>query len=427
MMRESVCIVLNEREPRKAKVADALERHLLNGNITVSRMKVSPQLVSMLKERSPRIVVLDYLLGDLTTGLDVMSGLSGLPAPRKPQTVFLTDEPSIPVAIQAMKLGARGYYEFDNPQAIDNVVRDIQMILAEARTEQRPARAQMPQLSDLRAQSRASQNVVEQALAAIHLQSALTIIYGPKGSGISTLAGALHQARETSGPLITVDLRTCNQPLSTALGIHEAIPELRLGGAMSVFVDHAEEDTGELLDLVSSEVHEEWTATAVEQRRSFLTLGTTSEEDVRRWAKRIPCSIIRIPSLAERTDDIEFLVQRFFKEAEFLLGEKIKGGGTEFVSRIAALQWPGEIKQLRSVVFSTVAQAMVSRESPLSLLEQHKSWWEENHIERSTDLDLDQLTVATAFQRAGGNYRICAAKLGVSISRLQKLLQGDSR
>ena len=88
-MREKVCLVLNEREPAKAKAAALLETHLNHLGISVARLAVNAGIAKAILARPPQIVVIDYLLGDYSTGLDVMASVRAGAGEQTPSFVFL--------------------------------------------------------------------------------------------------------------------------------------------------------------------------------------------------------------------------------------------------------------------------------------------------------------------------------------------------
>ncbi|RIL08412.1 MAG: hypothetical protein DCC75_09015, partial [Proteobacteria bacterium] len=73
-MREPVTIVLNEREANKARAAEVLQRTLQDLGITASRLEIDEHIEDTILKKAPRVLVLDYLLGDYSTGLDVLQG-----------------------------------------------------------------------------------------------------------------------------------------------------------------------------------------------------------------------------------------------------------------------------------------------------------------------------------------------------------------
>ena len=70
-MTNNVCIVLNEREPHKLEVADKLQSALSVIGINLSRLKIGPDINEECVKIEPGYLILDYLLGDYSTGLDV--------------------------------------------------------------------------------------------------------------------------------------------------------------------------------------------------------------------------------------------------------------------------------------------------------------------------------------------------------------------
>lgn len=59
---------------------------------------------------------------------------------------------------------------------------------------------------------------------------------------------------------------------------------------------------------------------------------------------------ITVPPLRERPEDIVFLARRFLDIASFELNKLVKGFSDKAVEALLAYRWPGNVRQLRSVV-----------------------------------------------------------------------------
>jgi two-component system, NtrC family, response regulator HydG len=69
---------------------------------------------------------------------------------------------------------------------------------------------------------------------------------------------------------------------------------------------------------------------------------------------RLKVVTIRLPTLAERREDIPLLIDYFLKEHTKRHGKAIEGISTAARRRLIAYDWPGNVRQLRNVIESMV-------------------------------------------------------------------------
>lgn len=427
MMREKVCIVLNEREPNKARAAQALLKRLADHNITASRVPIDENIAETIKLRLPQVLVIDYLLGDYSTGLDILSQLNTLEETQRPKTIFLTDEPSVPVAVEALRIGALNYYELDNPQSVNKITADISELLKVAQRKKPQRYRKALALDDLVAQSRASLKLIEETRLFAARRDQIVVMVGEPGSGLSTLAQALSIERESQSHTEYIDVRSSIQELSDLCGRNDFdAPHLKLGDNLSLIIDHEEEDEGEILEYFSKERDDIWHSRNA-SNDSFLTICTTRTENAKAWQKLADARIITVPPLAERREDIPALIQRFVREGEELLKEKIKPFSSDIVQLLARMSWPANLRQLRSVVLDAALTSTFSENSLEKIVEETVATWNESDKASASSIPLSPLTAAMMLESSNHNLRICAAKFGCSIQALRELLKGAER
>lgn len=429
-MRETVCIVLNERESQKTRTVELLQNALSDLGITSSRMEVCEDINQIILQRLPQVLVLDYLLGDYSTGLDVLTSISGLPEGKRPRVFFLTDEPSVQVAVEAMRLGACNYFEIDNPQSVSRLTREIQQIAEEKRWQSAiaPPRRRHLSLDQLTAQARSSRTMIEQARAFLLKAAPVIIVHGTPGSGSSTLAQALlSEAAVNEGFARVADLATSCEPMLDLLGLDPANNGPRLGADLSVLLEHAEEDTGELLDLVSSRFNRIWRKTAGITACSRLILCSSEVETAKAWKKLLPeTAILRVPPLDQRLEDLPALVQYFVEEAAELSGQKIARFDGELISWINSVPWPGQIRQLRSVIIDAAVTSTFSSKTKREIITACRELWDSEASCTGEPSVMSPLTAASALELCGHDYRLAAARLGCSTRALLKIVSSTS-
>lgn len=152
------------------------------------------------------------------------------------------------------------------------------------------------------------------------------------------------------------------------------------------------------------------------------------------------CSIhIQIPPLRERTEDIAILLDHFIDESARALNKKKPYAPRELVTLLSNYTFPGNIRELKAMVFDAVAQ---HRSGVLSLNSFRKFILEKGgHIETailspqpsdSSSLDFsgrfpslkeaEDFLIAEALKRADGNQGIAASLLGLTRQALNKRL-----
>lgn len=432
MPREHVTIVLNEREPTKARAAEALERALTDVGLSSTRVPITEDIEAVLLERSPPFLILDYLLGDFSTGLDIVQCFQSRAAHERPTVFFLTDEPSVPVAVQAIQKGALDYLEIDHPQSIQKLVRAISAELQKhaglGDRPQAPApRTEPSSLDDLVAEAGTSSEALEQLRTLADAGTPLIIIEGAPGSGKNCWARAYAEHRSSEGLCRSYDLRFCTAPIERLTGFNEGPRAPRVGSELSLILLHVEEDDGSCLDFFTQ--HQK--LLLIPGSGSFVVICTSDADIASKWAALSPeARRIAIPPLSARSEDIAPLMQRFASDANTLSGDKLKALDAEAFRWASSQSWPGNVRQLRAVTIEAVIRASrVKDRSVVELLDEQRRLWEDeqlSHEPRESHPDT-ALTLAHALNLCGHRYRAAAALMGVPTRTLLRRLstQGD--
>lgn len=422
-MQHSVCIALNERETEKEQIADELEKALGAFGIHSVRVEITSDVEERLRELKPSVIVLDYLLGDYSTGLDVLSKLSELDESQRPTAFFLTDEPSVRVAVEAMRLGAKNYMEIENPQAIPTLADEILSAIRE-RSSVNPYKADpIPKLSGLVANSPSTRELHSQAAAFAQQNVPVIVILGQPGIGKRTLAKAIHHERKKHGVLKMVDLSLFDESFDCFFfkgGTNATQPVL--GSTLALIVSQAEEDTsGELIELLEPRLNLLWPESNRSENQSSLTICTSSETTARMWERMCSARILTIPALdSHRQEDITALVQRFTREAAQVSGEKLSAPPAKTMKAIAEWDWPQGISQLKAVVTGALLMSQSGESELDECLTVQRTLWENEHM--SVTEPPSPLLAAMTVEECGHNLRIAAAKLGCNSRLLRDLL-----
>jgi DNA-binding NtrC family response regulator len=146
---------------------------------------------------------------------------------------------------------------------------------------------------------------------------------------------------------------------------------------------------------------------------------------------------IHIPPLRGRREDLAVLVAHFLEKASNVLGKKKPTPPVELVSLLSTYHFPGNIRELESMIFDAVS----SHASGKLSMDSFKA-----HLSKTASADapdsppengalisfshqlptlkqIEQLLVAEALKRANGNQSIAALSLGISRQALNKRLR----
>ncbi|MEW6118395.1 MAG: sigma-54 dependent transcriptional regulator [Nitrospirota bacterium] len=158
---------------------------------------------------------------------------------------------------------------------------------------------------------------------------------------------------------------------------------------------------------------------------------------------RLRAHQIHIPPLRERKEDIPLLVDHFLAEAAVELRKKKPTPPPELITLLSAAEIPGNIRELRAMIFDAVARhktGILSMDSFKEIL-QHERAHEQTETSASSSPGLlfdnagrfptlkeaEHFLIAEALKRAGGNQGIAASLLGITRQALNKRLNRNNR
>ena len=147
---------------------------------------------------------------------------------------------------------------------------------------------------------------------------------------------------------------------------------------------------------------------------------------------------VNIPSLKARTGDIRILLEFFVDEASKALKRKTPDISAELCQYLAVYDFPGNIRELKSMVYDGVAQhsrGTLSKECFLHSMKSNASLSMPGHSSASlvfmpeaaddrlpTLKEAEEELIKKAMERAGGNQGVAARYLGITRQGLNKIL-----
>jgi DNA-binding NtrC family response regulator len=308
-------------------------------------------------------------------GMELLGKAKGLD-PELP-VVLITGHADVQGAVKAMKAGAHDYIvkPFDN----NDVLRVIHRALTERglKTKMKELSSRLQENTNLREIMGPSDSIARliSEVNRVAASDFSVVILGETGSGKEVIARAIHQAspRSRKGPFIPVD---CG-------AIPETLLESELfGHEKGAFTDAAVQKAGKFeiaqegtlfLDEISNmPLGSQAKLLRVIQEKKVYRVGGTkplsvnvrlvvaSNRDLfestlsgsfrQDLFYRLNEFTIRIPPLRERKDDIPYLAKRFLDQANMELHKQIEGFSGSALDVLFNYNWPGNVRQLRSVI-----------------------------------------------------------------------------
>ncbi len=390
-------------------------------------------------------------LDDISEGLGIVQAARGVNPPV--QVVVITASESKRAALEAVKLGAYGFFE--KPLDADELLHIVNQAARMRHLELENARLKDELLGvrgfkGLIGISQSLENTLKQARA-VAATTATALIIGENGTGKEMLARAIHEeSPRANGPFVAVSCAALPESLieselfghekgafTSALYAKKGRFELADGGTL--FLD----EIGELTAAVQVKL------LRVLQERAFERLGGTktmtvdirliaasnrdlqTEVEAGRFRRdlfyRLNVVPLVIPPLRERKEDIPLLAAHFAEKN----AEKHARSKPELDSALLeALQeydWPGNVRELENLTERLIVLSNEPRLGLEFLPDNMLRTLPETNVSDETTLEggvtaLKKRMIVNALQSERGNKVAAAKRLGISRSYLHRLI-----
>ena len=259
--------------------------------------------------------------------------------------------------------------------SLERELRVAQALLNEARS-----RVEGPLLGESTAVRALRDAIARQAASCEPL-----MLIGPAGSGKEAVAHAVHEASGRAGAFIFVSCPELHSQHRHAAADTTARPrrdsfllasKLDLASGGTIFLDAVHELPMELQRAIHDMIESDGLSRA---RGDSLThdvrvIATTTREGREAWAgdflplfQQLAGNRVRVPPLVDRREDIPALVDYFVRRHARRIGKVIDGVSPDSMSRLSAYAWPGNIRELRTVLERAV---LLSRSTVLEIDEE---------------------------------------------------------
>jgi two-component system nitrogen regulation response regulator GlnG len=421
--------------------------------------------------RPPDVILLDLGLPD-QSGLEVYQQIRRLDA-RIP-VIFVTVAKGADAAIEAMKQGAYDYlFKPLDPNQLKRVVGEA---LEVARRMREPA---------VVAETAADADVdgaivgacpalreVYKAIGRVAAQDVPVLITGESGTGKELVARAIYQhGPRAKAPFLALNSAAIPEPLlESELFGHEkgaftGADRKRIGkfeqvNGGTLFLDEVGDMPlalqAKLLRVLQEQAFER--VGGNERVRTDVRLIAATHRDLKTWSEqgkfrpdlyyRLNVFTIHLPPLRERGDDLAVLVLHFVRRFSRELGREVQEVAPEALARLRAYSWPGNIRELQSVLKQALLQARGTTlllaylpalaAEPAGSVPVSPSAEDDRNLETfvrlcltsddgdqyaQAHLRLDGVLLPRALEATGGNQQEAARRLGIARETLRRRLR----
>jgi DNA-binding NtrC family response regulator len=425
----------------------------------------SRMVMDILAREEVALILLDLYMPHLS-GFELLKEIS-VHYPHIP-VIVVTAANEVEIAVECMKAGALDYFmkPVEETRLLATVRRVIEMF--ELRCEVDSLREHL--LSDRLAHEEIFAPIITRSSrmrAVFHYLEAVApspqpiLIYGETGVGKELVARAIHDLSGCNGNYVAINIAGLDDlAFSDTLFGHfrgaftgadrdrKGLLAKAVGGTLFLdeIGDLSIDSQVKLLRLLQEQEYYPLgsdTSMVCSARIVVATncnLAQLMEQKVfrRDLYYRLSAHTVKIPPLRERKEDLQLLVDHFLGEAAAVFSKRKPTPPDELYSYLATYDFPGNIRELQSMVFDAVARHGSKMLTIGSFLEAMGIDRSSSHSCDSTTLKLlkaefvgdsvptlkeaEEALITYCLTKAGGNQGVAATYLGISRQALNKRL-----
>ncbi|OHD75162.1 MAG: two-component system response regulator [Spirochaetes bacterium RBG_13_68_11] len=453
-------VLVVDDEPSVAASLAALLRS--NGLANVIECTDSRQVMDLVGSRDVGVVLLDLTMPHRTGG-EVLADLHQ----RYPDTavIVVTGTNEVPAAVECMKAGAFDYLvkAVEESRLVSSVRRALEIGRLRREFGNLKDRLLAPSLRDPDAfsamQTRSpAMRAVFLLIESIARSSEPILVTGETGVGKKLVAEAIHRVSGRTGELVDVNVAGLDDLMfaDTLFGHRKGaftgaevqragMIQQAAGGTllMNEIGDLSPASQVKLLQLLDTTTYYPLGSDLPRRCEARIVVATNrdlaksiEEGDFRRdLFFRLSTHAVRVPPLRERKEDLPLLVGLFVAEAAEKLQREPPRVPAELFSLLEAYHFPGNVRELRSMVYDAIARTAsgtLSLDPFRDVIRRDTVLGGKNNAgglrlvfsERlPTIREAMGLLIEEALNRAGGNQSVAAGLLGISHQALSKRMQ----
>ena len=324
------------------------------------------EALKAIEERRPHLVILDiWLQGSRLDGLEVLSQIKKA-HPDLP-VVIISGHGNIETAVTAIRRGAYDYIEkpFKADRLILVTLRALEA--SQLRREVKELREKSTQSSEMVGKS-AAINQLRNQIERVAATNSRIMIRGSSGSGKELTARVIHgRSARKEGPFIVLNAAAMdpNRVEEELFGVEDRGGPRKVGA-----LEEAHGGTLYIDEVADMPLETQAKVLRVLVEQKFQRIGggpkvsvdvrimsSTSRDLEREMAEnrfrqdlyhRLAVVPLRVPSLAERRDDIPALIEYFVGLIATASGLPARKIGDDAIAVLQAHDWPGNVRELRN-------------------------------------------------------------------------------
>jgi two-component system nitrogen regulation response regulator NtrX len=414
----------------------------------------SDAALSAVRQRRPQLIVLDiWLQGSKLDGIQVLDTLKR-EQPDLP-VVMISGHGTIETAVASIKKGAYDFIE--KPFKADRLIHVVSRALEAARLRREVQELKLKTGDDSEMVGNSSAiSQLRQAVEKIAPTNSRVFVTGPSGSGKEVAARLIHaRSRRSGNAFVAINCATMEPSRieSELFGVEDAdgprktgLFELAHNGTLYLdeVADMPIETQGKILRVMVDQTFTRIGGSTRVQVDARVICSTTRDlradiaagtfrEDLYHRLNVVP---VRVPSLAERRDDIPLLVSHFMTRLSATSGLAVREVGDDAMAVLQAHSWPGNVRQLRNIVERLLILATDDAEQAISAdllphdLGSSAPWGSGGRGDLVISLPLREAReiferdyLMAQINRFGGNISRTAAFIGMERSALHRKLK----
>ena len=412
------------------------------------------EALNAVRARRPALVILDvWLQGSRIDGLDLLTHLKDLDADMP--VIVISGHGTIETAVIAIRKGAYDFVE--KPFNADRLLVVLNRALEHARLRRENA--------SLRARSASSAELIGSSAAMAQLRAAIeriaptnsrVLITGPAGAGKELVARLLHaNSPRADGPFIAINAASIapdrmeseifgeeGDGRARKIGVFEQahtgtlfldevgdMPPETQSKILRVLVDQRFRREGGAADV---QVNVRVVSSASRDLRGDIEAGRFRED----LFHRLNVVPLRVPSLAERREDIPDLAAYYVNRLADMSGLSPRVIAEDAMAALQSADWPGNVRQLRNVVERILILAPGDSSTPVTIDALPPEAWPNAGFSQHSGLQevigmqlrdarerFEREYLNVQITRFGGNISRTAAFIGMERSALHRKLK----
>jgi DNA-binding NtrC family response regulator len=343
----------------------------------------SREVPGLLASRVVSLVILDVTMPYLS-GEELLVRI-GEEHPQLP-VIMLTGRNEVDIAVRCTKLGAADY--FIKTEKDERLLAGVRRLLEQGQLQRENHRLQelLLQRRELRREAFRAFDTISPKMEAIFryvdaisVSSEPVLITGESGTGKELIAQAIHQLSRPKGPLVAVNAAGLDdQVFADTLfghlrGAYTGAQEARKGmieeaAGGVLFLDEIGELSGasqiKLLRLLQEGEYFPLGSDQPRKLKARLVFATNLDLDQLQaqglFRKdlyfRLRSHCITMPPLRERSEDLPMVLARLLQDAAAAMGKKVPTTPPALVPLLRNYPFPGNIRELRAMVYDAVSQ-----------------------------------------------------------------------